>query len=112
MKIIITEDQNKILWLKRRISQQHPLLRDIIVEGFEYTNACDYNYPGGDKEYLEEILRDSSGTFVNSFEELYKVENDVYGVLSKLTYDYIKDNYEKTILDFFYDYIQHFCDEN
>jgi hypothetical protein len=110
MKIIITEDQNKILWLKRRISQQHPLIRDIILEGLEYVNVCAFNYHGGDKEYLEEILRDSSGTFVNSFEELYKVENDVYNILNKLTYDYIKEIHEKTILDYFYSYIDDFCD--
>jgi hypothetical protein len=111
MRIIITEDQNKILWLKRRISQQHELMRDIIVEGFEYTNACDYNYPGGDQDFYEEIMRESAITFVNSFEELYKTENELYGVLLKMSYDYMADKYGKEIFNYFYNHISDFCDE-
>jgi hypothetical protein len=111
MKYIITEDQNKILWLKRRISQQHVLMRDIILEGLEVNYACDYNYPGGDQDFYEEIMRDSAITFVNSFEELYKTENELYGVLLKMSYDYMAEKYRNEILDYFYSYISDLCDE-
>ena len=111
MKYIITEDQNKILWLKRRISQQHVLMRDIILEGLEVNDACDYNYHGGDQDFYEEIMRESAITFVNSFEELYKTENELYGVLLKMSYDYMAEKYRNEILDYFYSYISDLCDE-
>jgi hypothetical protein len=111
MKYIITENQNKILWLKRRISQQHVLMRDIILEGLEVNDACDYNYPGGDQDFYEEIMRESAITFVNSFEELYKTENKLYGVLLKMSYDYMAEKYRNEILDYFYSHISDLCDE-
>ena len=112
MKYIITENQNKILWLKRRISQQHVLMRDIILKEFEYVEICSFNYPGGDQDFYEEIMRESAITFVDSFEELYKTENELYGVLLKMSYDYMAEKYRNEILDYFYSHVSDLCDED
>jgi hypothetical protein len=111
MKYIITEDQNKILWFKRRITQQHPLMREIILEGFEYTDVCDFNYPRGDQDYLKDILSGSAGTFVYSFDELFNAGNETFNSLYNLSYRYMEENYGNTILDYFYSHIQDLCDE-
>ena len=111
MKIIITEDQNKIIWLKRRIAQQHPLMRDIIVEGFDLTNVCDFNYPRGDQDFLKDILGGSAGTFVNSFDELFNIGNRTFNILYDLSYRYMEEHYGHTILDYFYNNVQDLCEE-
>ena len=74
MKIIITESQNKILWLRRRLGVPEIMdtLKDIVIEGFDYTNPCDYEtYPG----YELEIVNSSTITFINSYIELYGEEH-------------------------------------
>ena len=70
MRIIITESQNKILWLRRRLNDPeiNELLTDIVIEGFDYTNACDYDTYNS---YETNVVNDSAITFINSYIELY-----------------------------------------
>jgi hypothetical protein len=75
MKIIITEDQHKILWLRRRLDDPeiNELLTDIVIEGFDYTDPCDYDTYGS---YEINIVNDSAITFINSYNELYNRYGD------------------------------------
>lgn len=71
---IMTESRSKILWLRRRFndSETMDLLKDIVIEGFDYVNPCDYEtYPG----YETNIINGSIPTFINSYTEL---SGDVY----------------------------------
>jgi len=70
MKIIITESQSQILWLRRRLGDPeiNELLKDIVIEGFDYTDPCDYNSYSG---YETNIVNESAITFINSYNELY-----------------------------------------
>lgn len=70
MKIIITESQSQILWLRRRLGDPeiNGLLKDIVIEGFDYTDPCEYNSYSG---YETNIVNDSTITFINSYEELF-----------------------------------------
>jgi len=70
MKIIITEDQHKILWLRRRLDDPeiNELLTDIVIEGFDYTDPCNYDTYSS---YEINIVNDSALTFINSYTELY-----------------------------------------
>jgi hypothetical protein len=70
MKYIITEDQNKILWLRRRLDDPeiNELLTDIVIEGFDYTDPCNYDTYSS---YEINIVNDSAFTFINSYAELY-----------------------------------------
>ena len=74
MKIIITESQSKILWLRRRLGVPELMdhLKDIVIEGFDYTNPCDY---GTYDSYEINVVNDSTITFINSYIELYGEEH-------------------------------------
>ena len=68
------ESQKKILWLRRRLDDPEIMdtLKDIVIEGFDYTNPCDYEtYPG----YELEIVNSSTIAFINSYIELYGEEH-------------------------------------
>jgi len=74
MKIIITESQNKILWLRRRLGVPELMdtLKDIVIEGFDYTDPCDYETYSS---YETNVANDSAITFINSYIELYGEEH-------------------------------------
>lgn len=74
MRIIITESQSKILWLRRRLNDPEMMdhLKDIVIEGFDYTDPCNY---GTYDSYRINIVNDSAITFINSYTELF---GDVY----------------------------------
>lgn len=74
MRIIITESQSKILWLRRRLNDRELMdhLKDIVIEGFDYTDPCNY---GTYDSYEINIVNDSAITFINSYNEL---SGDVY----------------------------------
>ena len=69
MRIIITESQSKILWLRRRLNDLEMMdhLKDIVIEGFDYTDPCNY---GTYDSYRINIVNDSAITFINSYTEL------------------------------------------
>ena len=69
MRIIITESQSKILWLRRRLNDPEMMdhLKDIILEGFDYTDPCNY---GDYDSYRINIVNDSAITFINSYSAL------------------------------------------
>ena len=75
MKIIITEDQHKILWLRRRLDDPeiNELLTDIVIEGFDYTDPCNYDTYAS---YEFSIVGGSALTFINSYTELYNRYGD------------------------------------
>ena len=74
MRITITESQSKILWLLRRLNDRELMdnLKDIVIEGFNYTNPCNY---GTYDSYEINLVNDSAITFINSYTEL---SGDVY----------------------------------
>ena len=69
MRIIITESQSKILWLRRRLNDRELMdhLKDIVIEGFDYTDPCNY---GDYDSYEINIVNESAMTFINSYTEL------------------------------------------
>ena len=69
MRIIITESQSKILWLRRRLNDRELMdhLKDIVIEGFDYTDPCNY---GDYDSYRINLVNDSAITFINSYTEL------------------------------------------
>ena len=69
MRIIITEYQSKILWLRRRLYDRELMdhLKDIVIEGFDYTDPCNY---GDYDSYRINLVNDSAITFINSYTEL------------------------------------------
>ena len=74
MRIIITESQSKILWLRRRLNDRELMdhLKDIVIEGFDYTDPCNY---GTYDSYEINLVNESAITFINSYNDLC---SDVY----------------------------------
>ena len=69
MRIIITESQSKILWLRRRLNDRELMdhLKDIVIVGFDYTDPCNYETYNS---FETNIVNESAITFINSYSEL------------------------------------------
>jgi hypothetical protein len=102
MKIIITESQSKILWLRRRLGVPELMdhLKDIVIEGFDYTNPCDY---GTYDSYEINVVNDSTITFINSYIELYGEEyydpTDLEKFVSKVILNIARSRIEREYRD-------------
>lgn len=105
MKYIITENQRHILWVKRRIPQYLDLMEDIVLEGFEYIDPCEYRRKDGYQDFSSDIIMSASITFVNHF-DLVPRDTDI---VSEIVYDYMEKNYGDLILTNFMDRIG-WCD--
>ena len=66
MRITITESQSKILWLLRRLNDRELMdnLKDIVIEGFNYTNPCNYETYSS---YETNLVNESAITFINGY---------------------------------------------
>ena len=108
MRIIITESQNKILWLRRRLNDPeiNELLKDIVIEGFDYTNACDYDTYNG---YEFNVVNGSVMTFINSYIELYGEEHFDSAPLESFVAKVIVSKHRSLIER---EYRDRYCDED
>jgi hypothetical protein len=108
MKYIITEDQNKILWLRRRLDDPeiNELLTDIVIEGFDYTDPCNYDTYSS---YEINIVNDSALTFINSYAELYSEDpfesNPLLGFVAKVILSKHRNRIQR-------EYRDRYCDES
>jgi len=96
MRIIITESQSKILWLRRRLNDRELMdhLKDIVIEGFDYTDPCNY---GDYDSYEINIVNDSAVTFINSYTELSGEEQLFSDELVAFVSDVIVSKYRSRI---------------
>lgn len=108
MKIIITESQSKILWLRRRLGVPELMdhLLSIVLEGFDYTNPCDY---GTYDSYEINVVNDSTITFINSYIELYGEEYYDTTELEEFVSQVILSKYRHLIQR---EYRDRYCDED
>jgi len=69
MQIILNGPQSKIQWLLRRLHDPdiNDLLKEIVIEGFDYTDPCDY---GTYESYETKVVNGSVITFINSYFDL------------------------------------------
>jgi len=103
MKILITESQNNFLWLRRRLNDSDLMehLREIVVEGFEYSLPCNYvndiNNPlERYDEYLSDLTTGSIWTFYYSYDELFS-PGDNLKKLELFLFNLIKTRFGKLI---------------
>lgn len=96
MRIIITESQSKILWLRRRLNDRELMdhLKDIVIEGFDYTDPCNY---GDYDSYEINLVNDSAVTFINSYTELSGEEQLFSDELVAFVSDVIVSKYRSRI---------------
>ena len=106
--IRLTESQNKILWLRRRLDDPeiNELLTDIVIEGFDYTDPCNYDTYDS---YEINIVNDSALTFINSYTELYSEDPFKYGPLERFVAKVILSKHRNRIQR---EYRDRYCDED
>ena len=111
MKIIITETQSAILYLKRRIfdKEMYDLIGDIVIEGFDYEEPCEYI--GNYNEYKNAIIWGSVQTFTNTLPDII-VDSGVDRIkLDSFIYKFIEDRFGKIIKDRYESVLEWGCDE-
>jgi hypothetical protein len=91
------------------MSEYLDLMKDTVLEGFEYITPCDYNYEGGYKDFHSDILISAAITFANSLDGIDNLGPGDTDIISEIIYDYMKEMYGDLILNKFKDFIE-WCD--
>lgn len=110
MRIIITESQNKLLWLRRRFESQHDFIKSLIIEGFDFTDVCDYTCKDCYRDFEMEIIGSSAITYIHSFEELFNMTDEEFKDLYRMSFDYMEENFSDMIRNK-YMYLLEICEE-
>ena len=111
---VVSESQVGVFGLRRRLLHDPEylvLMKDIIAEGFDYTDVCDYDYDGGFKEFLHEILNGSSITFVNTFPEFTRLDDLQINEIDNFVYSFMSDKFGNLIKKAYHDRLE-LCDED
>jgi hypothetical protein len=111
-----SEIMSESLWFRRRgiqldDSEYITLMKDIIAEGFDYTDVCDYDYNGGFKDFLHEILEGSSVTFVNTFPEFTRLDDPQINHIDNYIYSFMSDKFGNLIEKSYHDRLE-LCNED
>ena len=111
---LITESQITSFGLRRRLlhdPEYITLMKDIITEGFDYTEVCDYDYDGGFKDFLHEILNGSSQTFINTFSEFTKLDDLQINEIDNFVYSFMEQKFGNSIKRSYHDRLE-LCNED
>ena len=111
---LITESQVGGFGLRRRLlhdPEYLDLMKDIIAEGFDYTEVCDYDYDGGFKDFLHEILNGSSITFINTFPEFTKLDDLQINEIDNFVYSFMEQKFGNSIKRSYHDRLE-LCNED
>ena len=97
MKYIITEEQNNIIRVLRRIDQDHDWIKEIVDEGMEMF-VCEYDSLN---DFYELLCRDSAFTYLlNYFDNEHQ---EGFLKLKEYIASYIKENFGKMIVKYWED---------
>ena len=97
MKYIITEEQNNVLRVLRRIDQDHDWIKEIVDEGMEMF-VCEYDSLN---DFYELLCRDSAFTYLlNYFDNEHQ---EGFLKLKEYIASYIKENFGKMIVKYWED---------
>ena len=94
MKYILTEEQNNVLRVRRRISQDYDLIKEIVVEGMEMF-ICHYDTL---KDFYEFLCVDSAYTYLlNYFNNQHQ---EGYLKMEEYINSLIKENFKEIIVTY------------
>ena len=100
MKYIITENQQHILWVKRRIPQYLDLMEDIVLEGFEYIDLCEYRRKDGYQDFSSDIIMSASITFANHLRGIEDLDPSDTDIVSEIVYEERRNQINETVGEF------------
>ena len=90
-------------WFLRRTNDPEIInhIEELVEEGFDYEDVCDYI--GMKKEYVREIVRGSTITFINSYDGLDKLNESsvlrIYNFIMSRFLEVITEHYDSNIED-------------
>ena len=97
MKYIITEEQNNVLRVLRRIDQDHDWIREIVAEGREMF-LCEFDTLN---DFYEFLCQDSAFTYLlNYFDNEYQ---EGFMKIKEYMIEYIKENFKEMIVKYWED---------
>ena len=111
---LITESQIGVFGLRRRLlhdPEYLDLMKDIIIEGFDYTEVCDYDYDGGFNDFLHEILNGSCMTFINTFPEFTRLDDLQINEIDNFVYSFMEQKFGNLIKRSYHDRME-LCNED
>lgn len=111
---VVSESQVGVFGLRRRLLHDPEylgLMKEIVVEGFDYTEVCDYDYGGGFKDFLHEILNGSSQTFINTFPEFTRLDDLQINEIDNFVYSFMEEKFGNLIKKAYHDRLE-LCDED
>jgi hypothetical protein len=100
MKYIITESQSDIYYFLRRIHDQNPLMREIIVEGLDLFDHCELTFD----EFLNKVLHGSAETLLFSYHELNKINPEKREILVNFVKNFMYSRFYGMIKKYYYEY--------
>lgn len=106
MKIIITESQKNFLWLLRRLEEPDMIdhMMDIIVEGFDYIDVCEY--VSDTAGFIDTIIHGSVETFINSYSDKFE-GNQGTDELYRTIYNFMEKKFKRTIFKEYQDKLEY-----
>jgi len=111
---LLTESEIKSFGIRRRLIHDPEylgLMKDIIIEGFDYTDVCDYDYDGGIKDFLHEILEGSAVTFINTFPEFTKLDDLQLNEIDNFIYSFMEVKFGNSIKKYYHEWLE-LCNED
>ena len=94
MKYIITEEQNNVLYIRRRIDQDHDWIRQIVAEGGEMF-LCEFDTLN---DFYEFLCQDSAFTYLLSYFDNEHQEG--FSEAQKYIIHFIKENFKEMIVNY------------
>lgn len=98
MKYIITEEQNKVMHVLRRLDTDWPLIQEIVDEGVDNDDPCDFR---DEETYLLRVRNDSAKTYL--FHYFDKVTERGYSALFDVIGELIVERMGKDIIEYYID---------
>ena len=106
MKYIITEAQNTKLYIIRRIYQDWKWITEIVEEGLDIDNPCDFK---NEEIYFRRVSKDSAKTYLYNFMD-YSEGKEVFEILVFYLTDLIENKLGPKIVEYYQD-IKPDCEE-
>jgi hypothetical protein len=105
MKYIITESQKEIIQVLRRTQEDWEWIRDIVEEGIDIFNPCDYS---DGESYLNKLSVDAANTYLYNYLDDWKHEK--FSQLSEYISSLIRERLSGFIIEHYQYFVSEECD--
>ena len=105
MKYIITESQKEIIQVLRRTQEDWEWIKEIVEEGIDIFNPCDYS---DGESYVNKLSVDAANTYLYNYLDNWKTKE--FSQLSDYISSLIRERLSGFILDYYKSFVSDECD--